>query len=191
MKMLKKIAAYEKRVFSSDAIPLSRMIELWKKNPFMFTALRSGNKFLGYFDIFVPNEPGEKVLRERNGIDQKLSAEHMRDPQSMRGTKMIYFDAIGAVGSGESRKRIAAMLMYGRATFVQRRFRLPSTIYVIPTTPEGKKLVKSYGGARFAKASISHTVYWMFKLRATASWCKKVKARAAKRAVPKIAFARV
>jgi hypothetical protein len=187
---LKKIALLEKKIFGNNAMPFPKMLNLWKKNPYMFNSLMDESKLLGYVNVLATNEKGAKIMNLKKGIEEKIDADGISEPRRMKSSPLLYFEAIVAVGSGESRKRIAAMLCYGRAEFLRKRFSLPKLVYVVPVTKNGRRLAKSYGAIKFSSVTIKNksAKHGFYKFKVNEEWCTRAKERASKRAVPTIVF---
>jgi hypothetical protein len=195
---LRKIAVYEKRLFGkeAEAMPFSKMLSIWRKNPYMFNSLMDGPKLLGYANIFAMNEDGAKMMNMKKSIEERIDVGNVCDSLRMKNSPLLYFEAIAAVGSGEGRKKLVAMLMYGRAKFLETRFNLPKLAYVVPVTNDGLRLARTYDAVRFGSVTLydsceKHEKHGFYRFRVSKDWCKRVKERASKRAVPTMIFKKI
>ena len=187
----RKMIAYEHKVYGGEYMPFNRSLEILRKNPYMYIVLMDGNEVAGLVSVYTPNLKGADIILSRKEVEKRARAKYYLGPKEMHKTKLLYFAGITAVGSGEKRKNRAAALMYGRASLIEKRIRLPKFAYAIGATAAGVKLIKSYGGVQIGYASAEKAEDPFFRIRITKNWCRKVKARALKRVMPEMRLAQI
>lgn len=186
---LADIAAYEAERFGGEALPASRMIRLWKRNPLIFSVLLlHETEFGGFFSVFPVNQHGKQILLGRNQIEKKIDVRFIQSRQGVRKASAVYLEAMGTVGRGENRRQNTAMLSYAMAKYFASRFDLPKDAYAIAATEEGSRFLSSLGGVKHGKASAVVDEHDFYRISIDREWCKRVMARASKRLIPTCEF---
>ena len=185
---LPDIAAYETEHFGGEALPISRMARLWKRNPLIFSVLRHDTEFGGFFSVFPLNQRGKQILAGRSQIEKKIDVRFIQSPQGIRKASALYLEAMGTVGKGKSRRQNAAMLSYAMARYLALRFDLPKDAYAIAATEEGSRYLSSLGGIKCGKASAVSDEHDFYRIMVDRVWCERVMVRASKRSVPTCEF---